>query len=106
MKSASATDMNYAALYLSIVWYRQLTPEESFSTLLNRTNTKPECRNITSKMVQVMDRIMTNKNFRSMDKLEYRFKVNRYTILELVKQYRMQKLSETLKKIQLKKEEA
>lgn len=95
---------NYYAFYLALIWYREITPEESFRILSGQSTMKPGCRNITPGMVEAMDRITASKHFKSWSKLEYQMKVNRYTIQELVRKRRIQKLCETLQKIKVKKE--
>jgi len=86
--SRNPMENNYLALFISIVWYRELTPEESFRIIEGNSKMKPECRKITPEMIERMHKITSSKNFRSWDKLEYTFKVNRRKIVELLKEYR------------------
>lgn len=103
MKTHPLTE-NYTALYLSILWYRELTPEEAFRVVEGKSNMKPECKNITPEMIAALARITSSKNFKNWDRLERRFRINRYKIVKLVRQYRIQQICRTLKQIQQKKE--
>ena len=95
---------NYLALYLCVIWYKNLKPEQAFSIVEGKSKIKSPCRNITPVMIVRMARITGSKNFRSWDKLEQTFKVDRYTIRKLVKQYKVSQLTNILKQIQTKKE--
>lgn len=94
---------NYLALCLSILWYRELTPEEAFRIIEGKSNMKPECHQVTQDMITVLTRIISSKNFRSWDKLERSFKLNRYTIFKLVGRYRVEQLCRTIEQIRIKK---
>jgi hypothetical protein len=95
---------NYLALIVSIVWYRQIVPEQAFRIIDGKSNMKPECRNVTPEMVASMARITGSKNFKSWDKLERSFRVNRYQINELVRQYRISQITKIFRQIQVRGE--
>lgn len=90
---------NYLALYISIIWYCEITPEQAFRIIKGRSKMKPERRQITPEIIARIDKIMCNKNFRSYKKLERTFKLNRYDMYELVRKNRIQVLCSVLKQI-------
>lgn len=88
----NSTNNGYIALYLAIIWYRELTVEEAFRMIEYKYKVKPECKEITNSMLAAIDKIVRNKDFKrtnkAMDRLERRFKADRYRIFEELSRYR------------------
>lgn len=80
----------YLALYITITWYKELTPEQAFRIMSGKSKTKPPCKNITLEMVIELNRVLLSKNFKSFDKLEQKYRIDRYTIVAIVNEYRKQ----------------
>jgi hypothetical protein len=79
---------SYYALMLAIVWYRELSPDEALRAIRGETRLKPEARDITPEMVASWDRILRSPNFRSFNRIERLYKVDRYRIADAVTGYR------------------
>ena len=77
-------DINYAALYLAIVWYKQITPEEAFRIVLGKSKAKPGSP-LTPEKLERIKKIMQSPNFKNFDNIERRMRINRYDIIEALR---------------------
>jgi len=87
-RSASPLAEGFYALLLSIVWYRELSPDEALRAMRGETRLKPGRRSVTPELAVQLDKILRSKNFRNFDRIERLFRVDRYRIIEAVADYR------------------
>lgn len=79
---------NWLAFYLSIVFYKELSPSLAIKVIESNVIVSPPCLDIKENTVIELANITTSKKFKgNWDSLEAKYKINRYTILKLVRKY-------------------
>jgi len=79
---------NWLAFYLSIVFYKELSPSLAIKVIESNVIVSPPCLDIKENTVIELANITTSKKFKgNWDSLEAKYKINRYHILKLVKKY-------------------
>jgi hypothetical protein len=78
------------ALYVAVVWYVEITPEQAFRIIDGNSNMKKMCKNITPEAAARIRKICSSPYFigfskqKSMDRLCRRFGVSKEVISEIV----------------------
>ena len=76
---------NWLALYIAIVYHREITPEQAFGVLKTDIYKKSRRKEtVTREEILRLKIKITSKNFRDWSELERRNHIDRYTIMELV----------------------
>jgi hypothetical protein len=79
------TMYNWLALYVAIIWYAQITPEQAFRIVENRSNMKKMCRIVTPELAAKIRKICSSPCFWNMDRLCKRFGVDKETVHEILR---------------------
>lgn len=74
-------DIAYVALFLALVWYKDLTPEQALRLVNGNSNLKP-ANKLTPEIVDKIYKIMKSPNFKNYGNIESKFRVNRYDVYE------------------------
>jgi hypothetical protein len=77
---------NYMALYVAIIWYIQITPEQAFRIVDERSNMKKMCRVVTPELAARIRKIARSPCFKSMDRLCRRFGISEDTIKDILRE--------------------
>lgn len=85
-QSAKNTD-NWLALCVAITFRREVSPEQCFRLLEGTIKFAP-APDITDELIERLDRILKNPLFRNWERLERAFKIDRFTIIKIVNDYR------------------
>lgn len=80
------TMINYMALFVAIVWYVQITPEQAFRIVEGHSNMKKMCRVVTPELAAKIRKICSSPCFKSMDRLCKRFGVSEETVKEILRE--------------------
>lgn len=78
-------DIGYVALYIAIVWYTQITPEQAFRLALGKSSAKPGVP-CTPEKLAIIKQIMQSPNFKNFANIEKKMRINRYDIIEALRE--------------------
>lgn len=79
-------DIAYAALYIAIIWYKQLTPEEAYRIIDGKWLPLP-ARPITPEDLSNLKKTMMNTNYVSLERSEKRHRFNRYELMDKYRKF-------------------
>lgn len=74
-------DISYIALYVAIMWYKQISADEATNMANLKSAALPKQR-LTPELLQAVKRIMNSPNFRNFNNIEKRLRVDRRDIME------------------------
>jgi hypothetical protein len=77
-------DIAYAALYLSIIWYKFLDADQAWRIMKGQSCAKPGNK-ITPKMLGKIVKIMKSPNFKNFKGIEHSFRVDKRDVIEAIR---------------------
>lgn len=81
-------DTAYIALFMAIIFYTEISPEQARRIAEGKSNMKPGKR-LSSETMEAVNKIIRHPSFCSYKNIEKRFQVNRYDIFEKLKRQKV-----------------
>jgi hypothetical protein len=98
MHERDPRNIGYASLCKAIIWYKEITPEAAIRIIQGKSSAKPGNKLTPEIRAQIL-KLIENPNFKSLNVIEKKFKINRYDIIESEEVFTLGQIEKHLKQL-------